>query len=112
MNANAPQFVTTFTVYVRLGLSVTFGGGTCCGPLGAGTGTVRQPAGEADVEVEVEPPAAAGLVVDPAAVLLDCELGLVLLPQPAAPRTITRARHALRTGSKQSRSPHCEKLNA
>src|SRR5947209_19577395 len=37
-------------------------------------------------------------------------LVLVLLPQPEIPRTMARARHALRTASKQTRSPHWELL--
>jgi hypothetical protein len=78
--------------------------------LAAGAATVRQPAGEADAEAD--PAAAAVLVEEPAAVVLvwACELWLVLLPQPAAPRTMRTARQALRTGSEQSRSLHCDVL--
>jgi hypothetical protein len=74
-------------------------------PLGAGTGTVRQAAEEG---VDVEPPAAAGVVVEAGAVAL-AELWLVLLPQPAAPRTMATTRHALRTAVKQTRL-HLERL--
>jgi hypothetical protein len=87
---------------------LTFGGGRCCGPFGAGAATVRQPAGDADVGVDAEPPAAV-LVVEPAAVLL-VEVLVELLPQPASPMTIATANHALRTGSEQSRSPYLELL--
>ena len=75
--------------------------------MGAGTVTVRQPAGEAGVDGE--PPAAAGVVVEAGVVAL-AGLWLALLPQPAAPRMMATARHALRTAVKQSRSPYCELL--
>jgi hypothetical protein len=78
--------------------------------LGAGAATVRQPAGDADVGVDADPPAAV-LVAEPAAVLLVVvEVVVELLPQPASPMTIATASHALRTGSEQSRSPHFELL--
>ena len=91
LNANVPQFVTTVTVYVRLGSSLTFGGARCWGPFGAGAGTVRQDAGAA-------PPDGAALVVEPATVVLVAvELLLLLLPQPATTSPMATARLALRT---------------
>src|SRR6516225_750548 len=89
------------------------GAARCCGPLGAGMGTVRQAAGAA-------PPDGVAPVVVPVAVLLalavlelvlgEVELWLALLPQPAAPRAMTRARQALRIAPKKTRSAHCELL--
>ena len=73
-----------------------------------GAGTALQPAGNPDLVLDAEPPAAVP-VAEPAAVLL-VELLVELLPQPASPMTIATASHALRTGSEQSRSPHCELL--
>jgi hypothetical protein len=67
---------------------------------------MRHAAGEEGVDVE--PPAAAGVVVEAGAVAL-AELWLALLPHPAAPRTMATARHALRTAVKQTRL-HFERL--
>jgi len=77
--------------------------------LGAGTGTVRQPAGAAPPDaavlvVLVDEPAAAP-ALPPVDVLV---LVLALLPQPASTNTVIRARQVRRTDPKQTRSAHWE----
>jgi hypothetical protein len=71
----------------------------CCDPLGAGTETVRQgdPA-LAGVDVELE-------VVELEVVELEV-VELELLPHPAITTAAAMIGHALRTGRKESRSPH------
>jgi hypothetical protein len=94
--------VTTVTVYVFAGFSLSVGALRCCGPFGEGVPTVRQPA-DAAADLEVELPAevvveeaevdvaADGVVVGVVAAVARCgTLDELDEPQPATAIAIAR----------------------